>query len=78
MAAVIDFHGLFNVVWASLLGGVGVTVLYSYAILGWSRAADARHEGRSRAAVAYGALAIVAVLVFVAAVVLGVTIMLRK
>ena len=78
MFAVIDFHGLFNVVWASLLGGVGVSVLYSYVILGWSRAADARYEGRRREALAYGALAIAALLVFTAAVVLGVTIMLRK
>ena len=76
--AAIDFHSLFTVVWSSLLGGVGVTVLFSYVILGWSRAADARHEGRRREATAYGALAILALLVFAAAVVLGVTIMLRK
>jgi hypothetical protein len=76
--AAIDFHALFNVLWASLLGGVGVTVLFSYVILGWSRAADARHEGRDGAAAGYGALALVAILVFAAAVAAGVTIMLRK
>ena len=76
--AAIDFHSLFTVIWSSLLGGVGVTVLFSYVILGWSRSADARHEGRGREAVAYGVLAIVAALVFAAVVAVGVTIMLRK
>jgi drug/metabolite transporter superfamily protein YnfA len=66
------------VIWSSLLGGVGVSVLFSYVILGWSRAADARHEGQGRVAAAYGALSIVAMLVFTAGVVVGVTIMLRK
>jgi hypothetical protein len=76
--AAVDFHSLFTVIWSSLLGGVGVSVLFSYVILGWSRAADARHEGRGGEAAAYAALSIVAVLVFAAAVVLGVTILLRK
>jgi hypothetical protein len=76
--AAIDFHSLFNVIWASLLGGVGVSVLFSYVILGWTRATDARRDGREGAAVGYSALAIVLLLVFAAAVVIGVTIMLRK
>jgi hypothetical protein len=76
--AAIDFHSLFNVIWASVLGGVGVSVLFSYVILGWTRSSDARRDGRGGAATGYGALAIVLLLVFAAAVAVGVTIMLRK
>ena len=76
--AAVDFHALFTVLWSSLLAGVGVTVLFSFVILGGSRAADARREGQAGAASAFMALAVVALLVFFAAVAFGVTIMLRK
>lgn len=55
-----------------------MTVLFSYVILGWGRAADARHDGRRGAAAGFVALAIFAMIVFAAAVAAGVTIMLRK
>jgi len=76
--AAVDFHALFTVLWSSLLAGVGVTVLFSFVILGWSRAAEARRDGQGGEATAFMALAVVALLVFVAAVAFGVTIMLRK
>jgi hypothetical protein len=76
--AAIDFHALFNVIWSSLLGGVGVTVLFSYVILSWTRATDARRDGRSGVATAFIAVAVLAMLVFAGAVAVGVTIMLRK
>jgi hypothetical protein len=76
--AAIDFHALFTVLWSSLLAGVGVTVLFSFVILGWSRASEASREGQKGQATAFMAMAVVALLVFVAAVALGVTIMLRK
>ena len=76
--AAVDFHALFTVLWSSLLAGVGVTVLFSFVILGWSRAAEARREGQTGAATAFTAMAVMALLVFAAAVAFGVTIMLRK
>jgi hypothetical protein len=76
--AAIDFHALFTVLWSSLLAGVGVTVLFSFVILGWSRAAEARREGQAGQATAFMAMAVVALLVFGGAVAFGVTIMLRK
>ena len=76
--AVIDFHALGQVVWVSLVAGVGVSVLFSLVIFGADKAGDARREGQEGQALAYGALAAVAMVVFSVAVVVGVIVMLRK
>ena len=54
-----------------------MTVLFSVVIWGADKAGDARREGQDGHALAYGALAVAAMVVF-AAVVLGVTVMLHK
>lgn len=76
--AAIDFHALGQVVWVSLLAGVGVTVLFSLVIFGAGRAGEARRGGDGGQAAAFGALAVLAMLIFLAAVVFAVTIMLNK
>ena len=76
--AAVDFHALGQVVWVSLAAGVGVTVLFSIVIFGADKAGDARRSGEDGQAAAYGALAVLAMLVFAAAVVLGVAVMLKK
>jgi hypothetical protein len=76
--AAIDFHALGQVIWVSLAAGVSATVLFSIVIFGADKAGDARREGRESQALAYGALAVVAMVVFSVAVVLGVIVMLRK
>jgi hypothetical protein len=76
--AVIDFHALGQVVWVSLVAGVGVSVLFSLVIFGADKAGDARREGQEGQALAYGTLAVVAMVVFSVAVVVGVIVMLRK
>lgn len=78
MFAVIDFHGLFQVIWVSIVASISCTVLFSSAVYGLARAGEARRGGRGTAAVAYGTLAAVALVVFAAAVVLGVAVMLNK
>ena len=76
--AAIDFHALGQVIWVSLVAGVGVSVLFSLVIFGADKAGDSRREGQDSQALAYGALAVVAMVVFSVAVVLGVIVMLRK
>ena len=78
MFAVIDFHGLFQVIWVSIVASISSTVLFSSAVYGLARADEARRAGRGTAAAAYGTLAAVALVVFGAAVVLGVAVMLNK
>jgi hypothetical protein len=76
--AVVEVGQIFEVIWVSLLAGVGITVAYSFVVLGTSRSAEARRVGRSGAAMAYGAMALVFLGVFIAMIVLGVQIMLSK
>ena len=78
MLAVVDFHGLFQVIWVSIVASVSATVLFSSAVYGFARADEARRGGRGSAAAAYGTLAVVALVVFAAAVVIGVAVMLNK
>ena len=74
----IDFHALGQVIWVSLVAGVGACVLFSLVIWGTDKAGDARRAGEDGHALAYGALAIVAMVVFSVAVVVGVVVMLHK
>jgi hypothetical protein len=76
--AAVDAAGLIEVVWVSLVAGVGVTLTFSLVVLGSGRSAEARRTGRETAAIGYAALAVMAFLVFVAGLVLGVNIMLSK
>ena len=78
MLAAIDFKGLGQVVWVSAVAGVSVTVLYSVAIFSLGKAGEARRSGQGGASAAYGALAVVALVVFVGSVVVGVAVMLKK
>jgi hypothetical protein len=76
--AEVDAAGLVEVVWVSLLAGVGVTLTFSLIVLGGARSATARRAGRGGEALAYAGLTAVAFAVFVAGVVFGVNIMLSK
>ena len=76
--SVIDWAALLNVLWASLLGGVGVTGVFSLAMLGAARAGDLRRDGRVAAATAYAVLTAVAGVVVLVALVFGVVVMTSK
>ena len=74
----VDGHLLLQVVWVSLLAGVGISALFSLVILAGARAGDARRAGRSGAAAVYASLAVLALVAFTAGVVLGVQAMITK
>jgi hypothetical protein len=74
----IDAGQLAEVIWVSLLAGVGVTAAYSFVVLGTAGFAQARRAGRGTAALGYGLLAAVALLVFAAGVIYGVHVLLAK
>ena len=61
-----------------LLAGIGITTTYSVAVLGAGRSAEATRTGRRVAALAYAALAVAFLLVFVGGLIWGVVIMLAK
>ncbi len=74
--AVVEWGQLLEVVWVSLVAGVGVTVLFSLVVFGSSRAAEARRQGGNPPV--SGALAVVAMLAFLAILVLAIAVILHK
>lgn len=78
LASLVDTDALSKVVLYSLVAGVGITAVFSLGIVGLTRFDEIRRHGRSGSATAYGALALVAVVVVLAAVVEGIIVMARK
>jgi hypothetical protein len=76
--ATIDAGQLAEVVWVSLLAGVGITAAFSLVVFGAGKSAEARRAGHSAAATAYASLAVAMFALFAVTVVLGVHIMLSK
>ena len=74
----VDTHLLLQVIWVSLLAGVGISALFSLVIVAAARAGEARRRGRGGTATAYGTLGVLAFLVFVGGVALGVQAMITK
>ncbi len=72
--AVVELGQIVEVIWVSLLAGVGITAVFSIVVLAMARSSDA-HGG---ARIAYAALGFVALAVFAGSVIMGVQIMLNK
>ena len=75
IGAIVDTHALLQVIWVSVLAGVGVTGAYGLAILGSTRAFEFGRDGRVGGAVAYAAIAVLGIAAFVAAIVFGIVIL---
>jgi hypothetical protein len=78
LATVVDTDALLKTVAAAFVAGVGVTLIFSLAILGAARFADLSRDDRPVAAVAFGALAVVALAAATAAVTIGIIVMTSK
>jgi hypothetical protein len=74
----VDTALLWQVLWVSVVAGVGMNALWSLVILGAARAADARRAGQDGAAAGWVALAAVALLLFAGGVALGVRALIEK
>ncbi|HEY7949397.1 MAG TPA: hypothetical protein VID51_01025 [Solirubrobacterales bacterium] len=75
MAVVVETKELLQTVVASLVAGVGITVVFSVAIWGVARFADLSRNERTLAAGGAAVLAGLAVLVTLAAVAFGIVVM---
>jgi hypothetical protein len=78
VAVVVETKELLETVIASLIAGVGMTVVFSVAIWGVARFADLSRNERPLAAGAAAALAALALLATLAGVVFGIVVMTRK
>ena len=72
IASIVDTDALLEVIWVSIVAGIGLTAAYGVAIVGASRALDSGRQGHTAGAVAYGALGLVALAVVVVASVYGI------
>jgi hypothetical protein len=76
--AAVEGGDILEVVWVSLASAVFVSTTFSVVVVGTGRSAEAGRNGRRSAAFVWAGLAILAFVVFAAAVVFGVHIMLSK
>jgi hypothetical protein len=78
LATIVDTQALLKTVAASAIAGVGVTLIFSVAILGATRFVEQSREGLSVQALAFGILALVALTAAAAAVTIGIIVMSSK
>lgn len=78
LATVVETEDLLRTVAASLIGGIGVTLIFTITIWGAVRFADLSRAERPLAAGAAAALAVAGLLATLAAVVIGIVAMTHK
>lgn len=72
IASIVDTHALVQMLWASLLAGVGVTASYGLAILGATRALELGRNGRLPEATVYAVIGVAGFATVIAAIVFGI------
>ena len=75
IATVVDWDALLQVIWVSLLSGIGVTAAWAFALLGVTRALEHGREGRAGEAAIYGVVGVTGLAIVVGAVVFGIVIL---
>ena len=75
IATIVDWDALLQVIWVSLVAGVGVTAAWGFALLGSTRALEVGREGRVAEAVVYAVVGVAGVVTVVAAIVFGIVIL---
>ena len=74
VATIVDTEALLDTVAVAVVAGVGITIVFSFAIYGATRLAEARRVGASLATTAAAGLMVVALLTCVAAITAGIVI----
>jgi hypothetical protein len=75
IATVVDWDALLQVIWVSLVAGVGVTAAWAFAIVGATRALEQGRNGHLGVAVAYGTIGMLGLATVLGAVVFGIVIL---
>jgi hypothetical protein len=78
IATIVDTTALWETVVAAFVAGVGTTIVFSLAILGASRFAEANREDQRFAAAMFAALTVIGLLATAAAITVGVIVMTSK
>ena len=77
-SAIVNTHALLELVYVSLIAGIGVCVVYAAAVVGITRSQERRRADRRSAAALYAALATIAIAACGWATVTGIVIMTTK
>jgi hypothetical protein len=72
IASIVDTDALLQVIWVSLIAGVGVPSCYALAILGSTRAIEFGRNGRVGEAVVFAVVGILGLAVVIASIVFGI------
>jgi hypothetical protein len=72
IASIVDTDALVQVLWVSIVAGVGVTSCYGLAILGAARAVELGRDGRVAEATLFAVVGIIGFVVVIAAIVWGI------
>ena len=75
IATVVDWDAILQVIWVSLLAGVGVTAAYGFALLGYNRALENGRGGHLGAAISYAVVGVVGFAIVLGAIVFGILIL---
>ena len=75
---IVEWDLILQVIYTALGAGVAVTIAVSFAILGATRAADARRDGDTIDAIFYSGIFLLGLAACAAAVVLGIVVMTSK
>jgi uncharacterized membrane protein YhaH (DUF805 family) len=78
VAKVIDTHAAWQAVWTAAVSGVGVTIVFSLAVLGATRSTDMRRDDRPGQAALYAVVALVGLAATRGAVVYAITLITTK
>ena len=72
IASIVDTDALLQVIWVSLIAGIGVPSCFALAILGSTRAVELGRNGRPVEAVLFGIVGVVGLGVVIASIVFGI------
>jgi hypothetical protein len=75
IATIVDWDAILQVIWVSLLAGVGVTGAYAFALLGSTRALESGREGRVGIAIGYAVVGVLGLAIVIGAIVFGILIL---
>jgi hypothetical protein len=78
VAKIIDPQAAWQAIWTAAVAGVGVTIVFSIAVLGATRAADLRRDDRDAQAVLFAGLGLLGFAATIAAVVYAITLITTK
>jgi len=72
IASIVDGHALVQVIWVSLIAGVGVPSCYALAILGAARSVQLGRDGHTAKASAFALVGVIGLAIVIASIVFGI------